>query len=442
MRLRRFFLNLSLNRNENELFMNTILVGLQWGDEGKGKVIDVLARDANYIVRFQGGNNAGHTVVVEGRSFVFHLLPSGVLHGRKICVIGNGVVVDPGVLLDEISLLRRQGIDVRGRLKVSEQAHVIFPYHKILDGCRETKRSNKIGTTGRGIGPCYADKASRCGIRMGDLLNPKMLEEKLRDNLSEKNDIFRKVYGEAGFDKKSLFEAALGFGRRLKPMISDTVTLLNTAIARKESILFEGAQGTFLDIDFGTYPFVTSSNAVAAGACTGTGVAPTKIDRTVGVVKAYTTRVGEGPFVTEFSEDMNAAVRQRGREFGSTTGRPRRCGWFDAVMVRFAVMINGVSEMAMMKLDVLDAMPSIDVCVSYKYKGKFFRGFPGDLEVMQKARPVYKTFPGWKATTSHLRSYKNLPAKARNYVGALEDLCGAKISIVSVGSGREETLFR
>jgi adenylosuccinate synthase len=422
--------------------MNTILVGLQWGDEGKGKVIDVLSKDVHIIARFQGGNNAGHTVVVGGKSFIFHLLPSGVLHVGKICVIGNGVVVDPEVLLEEISLLKRQGIDAGARLKVSEQAHVIFPYHKSLDVCRETKRTSKIGTTGRGIGPCYADKSSRCGIRMSDLLNPKMLEEKLWDNLSEKNDIFQKVYGREGFDAKELFETYLEYGCKLKYMITDTVTLLNDAINRKKSILFEGAQGTFLDIDFGTYPFVTSSNAVAAGACTGTGVAPTRIDRTIGVVKAYTTRVGEGPFVTEFTSRMTSKVRQRGREFGSTTGRPRRCGWFDAVMVRFAVMINGVSEMAMMKLDVLDAMPAIDVCVSYKYKGKIFHGFPGDLEVMQKAKPIYKTFPGWKVTTSQIRSYKNLPRQAKSYVAALEDLCGAKISIVSVGSGREETLFR
>ncbi len=422
--------------------MNTILVGLQWGDEGKGKVIDVLAKDAQYIVRFQGGNNAGHTVVAGGNTFVFHLLPSGVLHKGKKCLIGNGVVVDPDVLLGEIAALRERGIDVRRRLTVSEHAHVIFPYHRILDGLRETKRVSKIGTTGRGIGPCYVDKATRCGIRVGDLLNPRLFERKLKDNLAEKNEIFRNVFGHKGFAFDHLYETYLAFGRRLKDLVGDTASILHRATVNKKSILFEGAQGTFLDVDFGTYPFVTSSNTIAAGACAGTGVAPTQIDRVIGVVKAYTTRVGEGPFVTEFPGIMGEAIRAKGREFGATTGRPRRCGWFDAVMVRRAVMLNGVDLMAVMKLDVLDTLKTIKVCTAYRYKGKTFRDFPGDLEIMQEARPVYKDFKGWQETTSRLRSYKNLPPQAKAYVRVLEDMCGAKVDIISVGSGREETLFK
>jgi adenylosuccinate synthase len=422
--------------------MNTVLIGLQWGDEGKGKVIDILARDAQYIVRYQGGNNAGHTVVVNGATFVFHLLPSGALHKGKICVIGNGVVVDPSVLLDEINVLKKKGISLCDRLKISEQAHVIFPYHRIMDGFRESKRANKIGTTGRGIGPCYADKASRCGIRMVDLLNPRLFKEKLKDNLKEKNEIFRKVYHHPGFSFKKLYETYLVYGRQLKETVGNTAILLNDAIDKKSAILFEGAQGTFLDIDFGTYPFVTSSNAVSGGACTGTGIAPTKIDKIVGVVKAYTTRVGEGPFLTEFPKALNDNIRAIGREFGATTGRPRRCGWFDAVMTRYAVLINGADSLAVMKLDVLDQLDTIKICVAYQYKGKTFHQFPNDLEVMQKAKPVYKDFPGWKLTTAKLSSYDDLPRAAKNYISAIEESCQARVHIVSVGSGRSETLFR
>ena len=422
--------------------MNTILVGLQWGDEGKGKIIDVLSKDVAYVVRYQGGNNAGHTVVVKGSTFIFHLLPSGVLHRDKVCVIANGVVVDPQVLLEEMATLEKKGISLTGRVKISDQAHVIFPYHRILDGLRETVRFNKIGTTGRGIGPCYADKVSRCGIRISDLLNQKLLKNKLKDNLKEKNEIFKKVFKHSGFRFPQLYKTYLNYGRLLSPCITDTAVLLNEAIAKKQAILFEGAQGTFLDIDFGTYPFVTSSNAIAAGACTGTGVPPTKIHRIVGVVKAYTTRVGEGPFITEFPKTLAQDIRTRGREFGATTGRPRRCGWFDAVMVRHAVMINGVSSLAVMKLDVLDSLDTIKVCVAYRYKGKMFKKFPNDSEVMQKAKPVYRQFSGWKLTTSKIRSYKQLPTKAKNYIEAIEDLCGVSVHIISIGSSREETLFK
>lgn len=422
--------------------MNTILVGLQWGDEGKGKVIDILSKDADVVVRYQGGNNAGHTVVVDGDSFIFHLLPSGILHKDKVCVIGNGVVVDPEILLEEVDSLKKRRIYVDERLKVSDQAHVIFPYHKILDGLREKKRSNKIGTTGRGIGPCYADKVSRCGIRAGDLLNPALLREKLKDNLKEKNEIFKKVYKHRGFKFDALYENYLGYGSRLKQYICNSAVLINEALKMKKPVLFEGAQGTFLDIDFGTYPFVTSSNTISAGACTGAGVPPTCIDEIVGVAKAYTTRVGEGPFIVEFSEKMNEAIRLKGNEFGATTGRPRRCGWFDAVMVRHAVMINGVTSLAIMKLDVLDRLRKMKVCVAYRYKGKTFDFFPQDLDVMKGAKPVYKEFPGWDLVTRMIKNYEDLPVQAKDYLKFIEDICGVPIKIISVGSGRQETFFK
>ncbi|MFH1691388.1 MAG: adenylosuccinate synthase [Candidatus Omnitrophota bacterium] len=422
--------------------MNTILVGLQWGDEGKGKVIDILSKDVDVVVRYQGGNNAGHTVVVDGDSFVFHLLPSGILHKGKLCVIGNGVVVDPEILLEEVDSLKKRNICVDERLKVSDQAHVIFPYHKILDGLRETKRSNKIGTTGRGIGPCYADKVSRCGIRVGDLLNPALLREKLEDNLKEKNEIFKKVYHHKGFEFDALYDSYLKYGSRLKQYVCNSAVLINEALKTKKPILFEGAQGTFLDIDFGTYPFVTSSNTISAGACTGAGVPPTCIDEIVGVLKAYTTRVGEGPFIVEFSGKMNELIRSKGNEFGATTGRPRRCGWFDAVMIRHAVMINGVTSLAIMKLDVLDQLETMKICVAYRYKGKTFDFFPQDLDMMKEAEPVYKEFPGWNKATNMIKSYEDLPVQAKDYLKFIEDTCGVPIKIISVGSGRQETFFK
>jgi len=420
--------------------MNIVIVGTQWGDEGKGKIIDFLSEKSDYIVRYQGGNNAGHTVVVDGRVYIFHLLPSGILHKNKVCCIGNGVVIDPAILLDEISGLKDYGIKISGRLKISDLAHVIMPYHKILDQLRETKRKNKIGTTGRGIGPCYADKINRCGIRMVDLINPKVLRDKLKDNFTEKNEIFKKVYNHRGFDFTKIYKEYTGYGRILAPYICNTAILLNNAISRKKDILFEGAQGTFLDVDFGTYPFVTSSSATSGGACTGAGVAPVKIDKIVGVAKAYTTRVGEGPFPTEFDRAFGNIMREKGKEFGSTTGRPRRCGWFDSLMVREAVMLNGISELAIMKLDILSGLKNIKVCTAYKYKGKKFRDFPHDLEVLKNAKPVYKKVRGWDETLSDARCYKELPPAAREYLAYLSDLLETKISTVSVGSARDETI--
>lgn len=421
---------------------NTVIVGLQWGDEGKGKIIDLLAKDVDYIVRYQGGNNAGHTVVVNGKSHVFHLIPSGILHKDKVCLIGNGVVVDPEALLEELRNLEKEDVDFKNRLKISSQAHLIFPYHRILDGLRESKRRLKIGTTGRGIGPCYADKIARCGIRIGDLFNRQLFAQKLKDNLLEKNEIFRSVFKHKGFKFNDIYKQYLGFARKLEPYACNAPLVLAHAQEEGKSILFEGAQGAFLDIDFGTYPFVTSSSTTAGGACVGAGIPPTKINKVIGVVKAYTTRVGEGPFVTEFKPPLNELIREKGREFGSTTGRPRRCGWFDNVMVKFSCLVNGVSEVAVMKLDVLDELKAIKICTAYKYKGKVFDEFPYDLEVLTRARPIYEELPGWRENINSVRYYAELPINARRYLDRIQELLSIKISYISVGSNREETIIR
>lgn len=421
--------------------MNTVIVGTQWGDEGKGKIIDILSKSADYIVRYQGGSNAGHTVVVNGKEYIFHLIPSGILHKTKICCIGNGVVIDPPVLIKEIADLSFAGIHIDNRLKISSLAHVILPYHKILDELREKRRINKIGTTKRGIGPCYADKINRCGIRMIDLLNPRIFKNKLKDNLNEKNQILKKVYGEPGFNFSRIYKDYLNYGEQLSKYICNVHLLLNKAVAKKKNILFEGAQGTFLDIDFGTYPYVTSSSAIAGGACVGMGISPLKIDKVIGVAKAYTTRVGEGPFPTEFPPDFAEFIRKKGNEFGATTGRPRRCGWFDAVMVKEAVLLNGIRQLSITKLDVLGGLKVIGVCVAYKYKGKKFCEYPYDLEVLKKVKPVYKEMPGWSTNINGLRHYQDLPANAKNYLSRLQDMLKTKISLISTGSSREEIIF-
>jgi adenylosuccinate synthase len=421
--------------------MNTVIVGAQWGDEGKGKIIDILSARVDCIVRYQGGSNAGHTVVVGGKCFIFHLIPSGILHKGKICCIGNGVTIDPESLLKEINDLAKAGIPTKGRLKISSLAHVIMPYHKVLDKLRESKRTHRIGTTGRGIGPCYADKVNRCGVRMIDLLNPAVFKDKLRDNLVEKNEIFRKVYGQEEFRFGQIYSRYLEFGKSLKSYITDTAVYLNKAIDDKKDVLFEGAQGTFLDIDFGTYPFVTSSSATSGGSCIGTGVPPTRIDNVIGVAKAYTTRVGEGPFPTEFEPAFNDLIRNKGKEFGATTGRPRRCGWFDSVMVNQAIRLNGINSLALTKIDVLDGLPAIKVATAYKYKGKTFKDFPSDYDALCGAVPVYKELRGWGETVNKASSYNKLPRACRDYISFLSDICSVKISIVSIGSGREDTLF-
>jgi len=421
--------------------MNIVLVGMQWGDEGKGKIIDVLSEKADYVVRYQGGNNAGHTVVVGDKEYIFHLIPSGILHPGKICCIGNGVVIDPEVLKKELQELEKNGIDFKKRFKISTLAHLIMPYHKNLDQLRETKRKNKIGTTGRGIGPCYADKINRCGIRMVDLLNPRVFSEKLKDNLKEKNEIFKKVYAHPGFNFQTIYRQYLEYGELFKNYICNTALLLNDATEKKSAILLEGAQGTFLDIDFGTYPFVTSSSATSGGACIGTGIAPVHIDKVIGVCKAYTTRVGEGPFPTEFGEDFGKLMRDKGNEFGATTGRPRRCGWFDAVIARESVILNGISELAITKMDILDGLEKVKICVAYKYKGKLTKDFPHDFEVLNNAEPVYKEMAGWPNQGNKAITFNQLDPNARAYLAELQKLLKAKITMVSIGSSRKSTIF-
>jgi len=421
--------------------MNIVLVGMQWGDEGKGKVIDILSQKVDYIVRYQGGNNAGHTVVVGKKEYVFHLIPSGILHSGKICCIGNGVVIDPQVLLAELNGLAKNGIDFSRRFKISTLAHLIMPYHKNLDQLRETKRKNKIGTTGRGIGPCYADKINRCGIRMVDLLNSNVLKDKLRDNLKEKNEIFKKVYRHPGFSFQKIYRQYLEYGKLFAPYVCDTAVLLNKASDEKKDILLEGAQGTFLDIDFGTYPFVTSSSATSGGACIGTGISPVKIDKVIGVCKAYTTRVGEGPFPTEFAPGFGNFMRDKGNEFGATTGRPRRCGWFDAVIARQSVMLNGISQLAIMKMDVLDGLDKVKICTAYKYKGRIIKDFPSDFEVLSCAAPIYKEMAGWPNQPDKPGSFKELHPNAQAYLLELQNLLKTKITMVSIGSSRKDTIF-
>ena len=416
---------------------NIVILGAQWGDEGKGKVIDIFAPKVDFIVRYQGGNNAGHTVVIDDDEFILHLIPSGILHKTKTCVIGNGVVVDPRALLEEIDMLEKKGISVAGRLFISEEAHVIFPYHKKLDELKEENRK-KIGTTKKGIGPCYADKVARTGIRIIDLLNESVLKEKLKLNLEEKNAIFTKIYNVEGFALYALYREYLDYAKRIKKYVCDTAVLLNGALKKKKRVMFEGAQGTLLDVDHGTYPFVTSSNSTAGGASTGTGVGPTKIDKVIGVVKAYTTRVGEGPFPTEFSKDLMDRIRNKGREFGATTGRPRRCGWFDNVIVKHAVMVNGIDEIVVTKLDVLDDLDSIKICTSYKYESKTYNNFPSDIRVLSNCEPVYEELAGWKADTTQITSYLKLPKNAKAYLKRIQKLLNTKIVLISVGSDRKQ----
>ena len=419
---------------------NTVVVGAQWGDEGKGKVIDMLADRADIIVRFQGGNNAGHTVVVGGREFVMHLIPSGILHSGKLCVIGNGVVVDPAVLLEEIESLRQRWIDVEpANLGVSDQAHLIFPYHKALDKLKEAKVGpGKIGTTGRGIGPCYTDKVARVGIRVADLLDDEIFRKKLKMNIEEKNTLFTTLYQAQTFSFDQVYEEYGLYREKISPFVVNAPLLLNRAIAQGKSILFEGAQGTWLDIDHGTYPYVTSSSATAGGACVGSGIGPSKIEQVIGVVKAYTTRVGEGPFPTEFPLPLMEQIRAKGKEFGATTGRPRRCGWFDAVLVRHAVLVNGITEIAVTKLDVLDDNPRVKICTAYRLGGKALEYPPAVIDRWPQIEPVYEEHPGWLSDTSQVGCFEDLPPGARRYLKRLEELLKVKISIVSVGSKREQ----
>ncbi|MBD3246540.1 MAG: adenylosuccinate synthase [Candidatus Omnitrophica bacterium] len=416
---------------------NLAVIGLQWGDEGKGKIIDSLSRDVDVIARFQGGNNAGHTVVVRGEKFVFHLIPSGILRPGKTCLLGNGVVVDPRVLISEIESLQKAGISVGPEnLKISPFCHLILPYHRLMDTLREGDRDKKIGTTKRGIGPCYVDKVNRCGIRMRDLICPERFSQVLAENLRQKNPIFEKVYGHEGYELDALSREYLEYGRTLEPFICDFTEYF---FPRREKlcVLFEGAQGTFLDVDYGTYPFVTSSSVIAANARLGSGLPFVRLDAVLGVAKAYTTRVGEGPFPTELSGKFLDFFRQRGVEFGATTGRPRRCGWLDLVLLKRAVQINHVTELVLTKLDVLDGLEKIQVCTGYRREGKKLHSFPDEL---RGVLPQYTEMPGWPGGVSGARSFRDLPAQARDYIRMIEEYLEIKVRYVSVGEKREAIL--
>ncbi|TDJ01803.1 MAG: adenylosuccinate synthase [Caldithrix sp.] len=419
-----------------------IIVGAQWGDEGKGKIVDLLSEQVDIVARYQGGANAGHTIVIDGEQYILHLVPSGILHENTICVIGNGVVIDPLALLEEIEFLKSKGISVDGRLWISHRAHLIMPYHKLLDQAKESKDADrKIGTTGRGIGPAYVDKVNRMGIRIVDLLDRDTLEEKLRTNIKEKNEILKKIYKEKEIDVDQIINEYLDFDKKIDPYIKDVSTFLNESLKDGKQILLEGAQGTLLDIDFGTYPYVTSSNPTSGGACAGVGIGPTKIESVLGVIKAYTTRVGMGPFPTEIGDEEDFDLRDLGGEYGATTGRPRRCGWFDAVIAKFAVQVNGLDSFALTKLDVLDTLEEVKVCVAYKYKGKTITTFPSEMRILENCEPVYESFPGWQKPTSGIRSYQDLPANAKAYLDAIKNLTQTDFSIISVGSGREQTIL-
>jgi adenylosuccinate synthase len=421
---------------------NLVIVGTQWGDEGKGKIVDLLAEYADVVVRFQGGNNAGHTMVVNGEQFISHLVPSGILQG-KTCIIGNGMVVDPEVLIEEIDYLTDKGVDVSSeKLKISEKAHLILPYHKALDAAREKKASGrqKIGTTGRGIGPCYEDKASRRGIRFIDLLDRGVFCEKVSSAVGEKNFYLQQFYAAEGVSETEIAAAGDRFRERLAEYVSDISVFIDQKVRAGGQVLFEGAQGTHLDIDHGTYPYVTSSNTIAANACCGAGVGPRQIDEITGIAKAYTTRVGQGPFPTELFDEVGDRIQKKGAEFGATTGRRRRCGWLDTVMLRNAARLNSLTGLAITKLDVLGGLEELQICTAYKCRGRLVPEFPADLNVLEECEPVYETVAGWDADISGIRRYEDLPAETRQYLQRIEVLAQTPVDIVSVGPGREETI--
>jgi adenylosuccinate synthase len=419
--------------------MNLAVLGAQWGDEGKGKIVDLLTPRFDFVARYQGGHNAGHTVYVNGKKTVLRLIPSGILHPRITCVIGNGLVVDPQALFAEVDELKAAGVDAERRLFVSDKAHVILPYHRDLDLLSEARRGErKIGTTSRGIGPAYEDKIARRGIRVGDLANPATLEQNVRDNVLARNRLVQ----DSTMDWQPVLAQVLALGARLQPMVRDVSLLLADAMRRGQSILFEGAQGTLLDIDHGTYPYVTSSNATIGGVCTGLGVGPRAIHRVLGVVKAYTTRVGEGPLPTELTGEMGNRLRDSGNEYGAVTGRPRRCGWYDAVAVRYGVRINGLDALALTKLDVLDGLERIEICTAYRCGGKTLTEFPSDIAQLAACEPVYESMPGWSTPTRGARRFEDLPDNARRYVARLEEVTGVPAAIVSTGSDRDDTIIR
>jgi adenylosuccinate synthase len=420
---------------------NVVVIGAQWGDEGKGKITDLLSKSADMVVRYQGGVNAGHTVVVNDQTFKLHLIPSGILYPDTECIIGSGTVIDPQVLIEELDKLETLNISTQNLL-ISETAHVTMPYHQLIDKASEERRGvHKIGTTGRGIGPTYADKSERTGIRILDLMDPEGLTKQLRWTIGYKNVILEKLYDLPPLDPEAIIQQYLTYAERLRPHVVDCSLKIYDAIRRRRNILFEGAQGTLLDLDHGTYPYVTSSNPIAGGACVGAGVGPTMIDRVIGVAKAYTTRVGEGPFPTELSDETGESLCDRGAEFGTTTGRRRRCGWFDAVIGRYAVRTNGLDCLAITKLDVLDQLDQIQVCVAYEIDGEHCQDFPSNARRFARCRPIYKTLPGWKQSTADCRSLKDLPDPALNYLKFLAELMEVPIAIVSLGADRHQTII-
>ncbi len=417
----------------------TIIVGSQWGDEGKGKIVDILSERFDIVVRYQGGANAGHTVEIGDKKFILHLIPSGILRENVMCVIGNGVVIDPKALLEEISLLEGMGITIKGRLLISHNAHLIMPYHKFLDSLNESGAS-KIGTTGRGIGPCYIDKYARKGIKIVDLLDKKNLEEKIKLNLEEKNNFIKKIFDQKELDVDEIIKEYLEFDDAIDQYITDSALYLNSALDEGKSILLEGAQGALLDVDFGTYPFVTSSNPTSGGACTGSGIPPTKITSVIGIVKAYTTRVGLGPFPTELLDKDGEDLRRVGAEFGATTGRPRRCGWYDAFLSNYSRMINGIQRVAITKLDVLSHFDQIKVCVAYEINGKRLKSFPTNENQMKQVIPIYETLPGWKTEITHCTEFDQLPNEAKDYLQFISQQSGFEIGMISVGPNRRQTI--
>jgi adenylosuccinate synthase len=419
--------------------MNIAVLGAQWGDEGKGKIVDLLTPNFSMVARYQGGHNAGHTVYANGRKFVLRLLPSGILHEGITCIIGNGVVVDPQALFAEIDEIGRAGVTIDNRLLISDKAHLILPYHRELDLLSEARRGErKIGTTSRGIGPAYEDKIARRGLRIGDLANPASLEDAVKQNVAARN----RIIGDSQMDYRQVLDDLARAWERMAPLVTDVSLFLARARAEGRAIMFEGAQGTLLDIDHGTYPYVTSSNATTGGICTGLGVPPRAIDGVLGVAKAYTTRVGEGPLPTELTGELGNRLRESGQEFGAVTGRPRRCGWYDAVAVRYAVRVNGLDALALTKLDVLDGLPELQVCTAYTYRGTTLTEMPGDIAKLERCEPVYETLPGWTSPTAGVRRYEDLPKEARAYVARLEEITGVPAAIVSTGSAREDTIIR
>ena len=420
---------------------NVIVVGTQWGDEGKGKIVDTISESFDAVARYQGGNNAGHTVVVGTEKVVLHLVPSGILRKGKICILGNGVVVDLPGLTHELHQLGRLAVKAEGHLYIGKNAHLVLPYHKILDQEREKHAARPLGTTGRGIGPAYADKAARVGIRIGDLFDPALFHERLRVNLAEKQVHAPATSGLHSLDTERIFDEQMAHFREVQGFLVDASATLNRMIDEGRKILFEGAQGTLLDVDLGTYPYVTSSSATAGGACIGTGVGPTRIDGVLGVMKAYTTRVGEGPFPTELKDSTGEELRNRGREYGATTGRPRRCGWLDAVSLRYAVRVNGLSTLALTKLDVLDTFPVLKICQAYRYRGQILKEFPNEVDILKECQPVYEEIEGWQENTVGSTSVAELPKKCHAFLDRLEAILGIDISIISTGPERDRTIL-